>query len=92
MVEYFQKWSHRIGYELVIVDPADCFIHNSLNVDLHLEAVPVHLAAFVIVRQGWQGVRGFETEVFRDSGSHLFQDRLGTSPRTWKPKAVAKKI
>jgi hypothetical protein len=51
VVELFEKRSHRVGDELVVIDPADFLIDGALDGDLHLEAVAVHTPAFVVF---WQ--------------------------------------
>lgn len=70
MVHQIQQRLHGIGYPLVIVDPADLFIHLALDADRQLEAVAVHAAALVIFRQAGQGVGGLEMEAFRETGAH----------------------
>jgi hypothetical protein len=71
VVHHFQQRSHRLGNSLMVVDPADGFIHFTFNVDLHLEAVPMHLTALMVVRKAGKGMGGFEMEVLDESCAHI---------------------
>jgi hypothetical protein len=61
---------HRIGNELVVVDPANRRVNLALNRNLDFETVTMHLAALVTLRQTWKGVRGLESEIFGESCFH----------------------
>lgn len=70
VIHLFKKGAHGIGNTLVVVNPADLGIHLALDVNLNLEAVTVHLTAFVVVGKAGKGVGRFEAEVLDDSGTH----------------------
>ena len=71
VVHHFQQRSHRFGDTFVVVDPADGFIHFSLDVDLHLEAVAMHLTTLVVIRKAGKSMGGFEIEVLDESCAHI---------------------
>lgn len=54
----------------MVVNPPDFRIDLALDVDLDLEAVPVHLTTFVVVGKAGQGVGRLKTEIFDQSRAH----------------------
>lgn len=54
----------------MIIDPADGFIDFAFDGDGDLEAVTVHVPAFVANGQTWQGVCGFKAKFFGQTSSH----------------------
>lgn len=54
----------------MVVNPTNLRIHLSLDMNLHLEAVSMHLAAFVLGRQTGQRVGSLKTEILDQSCSH----------------------
>lgn len=62
--------SHGIGDPLVIVNPANLRVHFSFDVNLDLETVAMHLAAFVVSREAGKGVGRLKAEILDQSGTH----------------------
>lgn len=70
VIHHSEQGGHRLGYAFMVVNPANFFIDLALDMDLHFEAVSVHLTAFVVLREARQRVGGFEAKIFDESGAH----------------------
>ena len=88
MVHFLQKRSHGLRNAFVVVNPADGFVDLTFDMNFHLEAVTVHLTAFVVVRQARQSVSCLKAEIFDNSCAHgnSLRVRIGLS----LPPSIAK--
>ena len=77
VIEAVHEGLHGTGDLGVVINPADSGVHLSLNDDLDLEAVPMHLGALMSVGEIGQRLGGLEAEVFDDSCAHGFYLRVG---------------
>ncbi len=51
MIHHLKKRLHRLRDAFVIVNPTHFLVHLALDVDLDLKTMPVHLTAFMVLRQ-----------------------------------------
>jgi hypothetical protein len=88
MIHFLQKRSHGLRNAFVVVNPADGFVDLTFDMNFHLEAVTVHLTAFVVIRQTRQSVSCLKAEIFDNSCAHgnSLGVRIGLSP----PPSIAK--
>ena len=70
VVELFHQRFHRLADFGVIVNPARLGVALAFHRNLQLEAVAVHLLAFVTSRGLGQRLRGLEIEIFGETELH----------------------